>query len=158
MVNSYPNLNQKWIWRSPNISVWNNWTARKWGLWWESGLDVDKTSESTEDQGDEEVPQNLFPCSLSSQFLDSQLILQSGEADPLVDCVPWCYYSWINRWCCHVWVSAHVATENNEELKIFLKVISLFLLIFGPNLMIFFKLGQNRKKFARKILHFTFYT
>ena len=25
-------------WRSPNISVWNNWTARKWGLWWESGM------------------------------------------------------------------------------------------------------------------------
>ena len=21
-------------WQSPNISVWNNWTARKWGRWW----------------------------------------------------------------------------------------------------------------------------
>ena len=27
-------------WRSPNISVWNNWTARKWGLWWESGSNL----------------------------------------------------------------------------------------------------------------------
>ena len=27
-------------WQSPNISVWNNYTARKWVLWWKSGLNL----------------------------------------------------------------------------------------------------------------------
>ena len=27
-------------WQSPNISVWNNYTARKWVLWWRSGLNL----------------------------------------------------------------------------------------------------------------------
>ena len=27
-------------WQSPNISVWNNYTARKWVLWWKPGLNL----------------------------------------------------------------------------------------------------------------------
>ena len=46
--------------------------------------DVDETSEGAENQGDEKVPEDLFPGSLSPQLLNRELSSHCTEVNPIV--------------------------------------------------------------------------